>query len=237
MICNTRRCTSRPSLKAKWRKGSVLSMQWKLPHQVLPSFNSGGGDFATSDTSVTSESQSTSMSTVATQTSVVSTFSIALQCTSSAMPEVLDQGRSRLSAHGPRVPARTVPEQPQGRAAGPFIASRPSPPVHPDGLTARPGCCSACLQPLVDVCRTPTNGQRDMMHHVYAASKFAICPACFRRNLKLQHQFQWSFSLANHSYVNLQNRFIFRIDGLPVGIRHKHIRLPSSFAYHHGWLS
>ena len=42
MICNTRRCTSRPSLKAKWRKGSVLSMQWKLPHQVLPSFNSGG---------------------------------------------------------------------------------------------------------------------------------------------------------------------------------------------------
>ena len=187
----------------------------------------GGLSTSTSKGSISGGDSTPVSKEASTQTSQPS-CDVAVQCTPTDAPAVLVCSPSRSSAHGQRAPARAVSfRNPHDRAAGTSRQPSPMPPA--GSLIARPGCCSACQQPLVDGCRTATDGTREMLHHPWATSKVTVCQVCFRGNLNYQAYFQWCFSLVTQKYVNLRNRFVICIDGATADGSPRLIQLPASW--------
>ncbi len=132
----------------------------------------GGLSTSTAEGSISAGDSAPISKEASTQTSLPS-CGVALQCTLTDAPAVLDSVPSRFPAHGPRAPARAASSRnPCHRAAGPLRQPSPMPPA--GSLVARPGCCSACQQPLVDGCHTATDGTREMLHHPWATSKVGV---------------------------------------------------------------
>ena len=187
----------------------------------------GGLSTSTADGSISAGDSAPISKEASTQTSLPS-CSVAVQCTPTDAPVVLASVPSRVPAHGPRAPARAVSSRNLcHRAAG--TLRQPSPMPQAGSLVPRPGCCSACQQPLVDGCHTATDGTQEMLHHPWATSRVTICEVCFRGNLNYQAYFQWSFSLVSQKYVNLRNRFVICIDGATTDGPPRLIQLPASW--------
>ena len=187
----------------------------------------GGLSTSTSKGSISGGDSTPVSKEASTQTSQPS-CDVAVQCTPTDAPAVLVCSPSRSSAHGQRAPARAVSyRNPHVRAAGTSRQPSPMPPA--GSLIARPGCCSACQQPLVDGCHTATDGTQEMLHHPWATSRVTICEVCFRGNLNYQAYFQWCFSLVTQKYVNLRNRFVICIDGATADGSPRLIQLPASW--------
>ena len=187
----------------------------------------GGLSTSTAEGSISAGDSAPISKEASTQTSLPS-CGVAVQCNPTDAPAVLDSVPSRFPAHGPRAPARAVSYRNLfHRAAGPLRQPSPMPPA--GSLVARPGCCSACQQPLVDGCHTATDGTHEMLHHPWATSKITICEVCFRGNLNYQAYFQWYYSLVTQKYVNRRNRYVICIDGATADDSPRLIRLPASW--------